>query len=169
MPTRPRFEGGVDLERVGGLELDRAPAAELGGEVVEALVVGLDQLQRLLAGERLDPERGRERDQRPVHPVLGQRRGAAGDVGGVEGEDAVGLGGDAEGPPLAAADQHRRLGAPRERLDQRLAEQVLVDVDGGGTDSVVDARPAARRSRFPATAATGAPRHRSRGAHLSPA
>ena len=65
------------------------------------------------------------------NPSSSEVRAAQLGVGGVEGEDAVGLGGDLEGPAVAAADQHRRLGAAREGLDQRLAEQVLVDVDGG--------------------------------------
>ena len=63
-------------------------------------------------------------------PSRGEVRAAQLGVGGLEGEDAVGLGGDAEGPAVAAADQRRRLGPARERLDQRLAEQVLVYVDG---------------------------------------
>jgi hypothetical protein len=50
-------------------------------------------------------------------------------VGRVERQHAVGLARQAERPAAAPADQRGRLAPLRERGDQRLAEQVLVDVD----------------------------------------
>ena len=128
-------EGGVDVGRVGLRpgERHRAPAGELRRQRLDALVVGLDQRRRLLRGQRLDPERGRERDQRPVDPVGGEVGAPQLGVGRLEGEDAVGLGGDPEGPALAAARPARGAAVRRASASiKRLPEEVLVYVDRSG-------------------------------------
>jgi hypothetical protein len=67
-------------------------------QAVDAEVVGLQQGQGLLGRQGLDPERSRERDQRLVDLVPPQLLAAPSDVGGREGEDAVGFAADPERP-----------------------------------------------------------------------
>ena len=129
MPTQPRRDHGVDVGRVGRLAAHRAPAPEAAGSASMPRWWASSSGCGLLGRQRLDPERGGERDQRPVDPLPPQLLRPQRDVGRREGEDAVGLAGDAEGPPLAARPtQCRRPAAPGQLRDQRLGEKMLVDV-----------------------------------------
>ena len=62
-------------------------------------------------------------------PSLAELRPAQTGIDRDRGEHAVGLARDPERPPLIAAHQRRGRGPALERLDQLLAEQMLVDVN----------------------------------------
>ena len=68
-PDAAAVDRAVDVVGIGAVERDRAPHAEGLVERERALVVGVDQRQRLLARKRLDPERARQAQQRPVETV----------------------------------------------------------------------------------------------------
>ena len=65
------------------VERDRAPHAEGIAERKRALMVCLEQGQRLRAGQGLDPQRARQAQERTVETVARHQRGAArGRLGG---------------------------------------------------------------------------------------
>ena len=92
-------------------------------------MVGVDQRLRVGARERLDPQRAGEADERPLRPVALHERGAL--LGG--------FGGEVEHErPLPREIQHReallvaherQLAPARERVDERLCPEVLMNVD----------------------------------------
>jgi hypothetical protein len=125
----PTGDQRVHIIRIWRLELHRAPPAEARRQRIEALVVGFEQQRSLLGRERLDPERAGERHKRAVDAVPAQLRAAQLRVGRLDGQHAVGLARDAEGPAAAPTDQRGRLPTPSQRGDQGRSEEVLMDVD----------------------------------------
>lgn len=84
--------------------------------------------ERLFDRQRLDPECRRECDECAVNTVAAQFRTSQLDIGRPEREQAVGLAGNAKRPSLPPTNQSRRPAAPCQLGDQRLAEQMLMDV-----------------------------------------
>jgi hypothetical protein len=110
------------------------PAAGPVDGVGDALVVGIEQRRCLIRGQRLDPDRRRQRDDGAVDRYLVQR----GDPGFHP------LRGEIERERLLVLDAHQvavqagRLRAPPHRLDERVRPQVLMKIDahaGNGGES----------------------------------
>jgi hypothetical protein len=125
----PRVEQARELAGVGLGKGDRGPGAELVGERSHAVVIGREQRLRLPGGKRLDAHGSGGHHQRAIQAV-GADEGRAG-VGVVVGEvdGALGLAAQRQRPGRAAAHEHRRLAPQRQRTQQRLWPQMLVDVD----------------------------------------
>src|SRR5262249_55928867 len=76
----------------------------------------------------------RRRDQHPLHPVGGGERGAGAGVDVRGGERRRRLAGELELPAAAGALQPGRSCAPRQRGEQRLRPEVLMDVDAAHSE-----------------------------------
>ena len=94
-------------------------------------MVGVEQRLRLVDGQPLDPERARRRD--PTVSTPSRSACSARATGVVVGEDDLArrLAGQLQLPAVAAAAQARGLAAPRQRGEQRLGPEVLVEVEPG--------------------------------------
>jgi hypothetical protein len=119
----------VDVLGIGALERDGAPCSERCTERQRSLVVGVDKGARLLAREPLDPQGTRQAQERPVEPVELDERGAA--LGSLLAEiDHVRpLPGQVEHRQAMLAPQEWKLAAVAERLHERPAPEMLVNVD----------------------------------------
>ena len=116
--------------RIGRGQADRRPRAERRRQRGHAVVVGRQQRLGLGGGQRLDAERDRGRDQRAREPVgVGERRALVGVMVG-EIDRRLRLAVQAQRPAAGAAHEHRRVAALRQRAQQGLGPEVLVDVDG---------------------------------------
>jgi hypothetical protein len=124
-----------DRVHVNGIEMVesyRAPGSKPLGEGVYSLQVGLDQLERSGAGERLDPERTGDGDDRAVNAVLRQQTGppAAHLLHGVDRKGLLARGMD-DGLARRAPGEGQ-AGATLEPFEQRPRVDVLVEIDAQG-------------------------------------
>ena len=129
-----------------------APQLERAAELEDAVVERVDQRPRLVGRERLDPERGGERDDDAIDALaLGLGRARDGIVVTFL-QRAERLAGQLEAQRTTGAHHLRSRRTPRQRADQRLREEVLVEVGPHrlghirtkSTDLVARKRPAVR-------------------------
>ena len=117
---------------VGVAARDRAPRREALGQLGRALQVGGEDHAGLVRREPLDAERHRGAEHRPVDPVGVQLAHAALERLPGRRDGGLGLAGELQRPGAVAAHQARGLVAARQRGQDRLGEEVLVDVDAHG-------------------------------------
>src|SRR5580704_1284522 len=119
----------VDIVGVDTVQRDRPPHAERAAERERAVVVGIDQLERLLAWKPLDPERTRQAHERLVEPIELDELRAAGGLLALEVDHVWTLTDEIQDrQPILAANE-RQLAAISKRLHKRLGPKVLVYVD----------------------------------------
>jgi hypothetical protein len=124
-PRRQR----VDVSGIGRVERKRAPRRELRRQRLHPFEVRVDQLESLVPGQRLDPDRARDRDQREVEPVVADELRATSRSLRRQVDHVRLLGRAVEhAHAFALADQRKRR-AGREPVDERLGPDVLMDVD----------------------------------------
>ncbi len=127
-PDATALQCPVDVLRVRPVEGECPPDAERPTEPEGALVVGLEQRHRLLAGQALDPDRAGEAQKCPVEPVTVDQLGAARRVLPVAVDHVRALACQIQDAQAALEPDEGQLATARQLLDQRLAPEVLMDI-----------------------------------------